>query len=142
MLEHVVATMRAACDRVVVVLGAHADDVRARADLGGAEVVVCADWSAGTFASLSCGLAVLGDAHDAVVVVLGDQPTLTAERIGAVLGASGPVVRARDGGAPSHPVVIRRGALVTPEILRSADGPELGPLADVDTPESLQNLGR
>jgi CTP:molybdopterin cytidylyltransferase MocA len=140
LLEHVVATMSAACDRVVVVLGARAEEVRRGVRLDGVEVVVCPDWAEGTFASLRCGLAALGDAPDAVVVALGDQPTLTRARIDAVLADGAPLARALDGGAPSHPVVIRRGAAVTREALRAARGPDLGPLEDVDTPESLRGL--
>jgi CTP:molybdopterin cytidylyltransferase MocA len=128
--------MREVCDQVVVVLGAHADDVRAGVDLSGVEVVVCEDWAEGTFASLTCGLTAAGDAD--VVVALADQPRLSRERIAAVLAVDAPIARARDRGAPSHPVVIRRGAAVSPEALRGANGPELGPLGDVDTPEVLQ----
>jgi CTP:molybdopterin cytidylyltransferase MocA len=137
LLEHAVATMTAVCDRVVVVLGARAEEVRAGARLDGAEIVVCPDWAEGTFASLRCGLEAVGGTTDAVVVALGDQPFLTPERIEAVLADDAPLARALDGGAPSHPVVIRRGAAVSPEALRAARGPELGPLADVDTPEAL-----
>src|SRR5690349_6280993 len=129
--------MAGVCSRVVVVLGARADDVRAGVDLHGAEAIVCDDWAEGTFASLRTGLHAIGHEHDAVVVALGDQPSLTRERIGAVLAVDGPLVRAREGGAPSHPVVIRHGARVTPEALRTAPGPELEPLADVDTREEL-----
>jgi nicotine blue oxidoreductase len=141
LLEHVVETMTARCDRVVVVLGAKAEEVRAGVRLHGAEVAVCDGWAEGTFASLRCGLAALGDEPDAVVVALGDQPLLSAARIDAVLAHGTPLARALDGGAPSHPVVIRRGAAVTREALRAAPGPELGPLADIDTPESLRGLG-
>ena len=140
LLEHVVRTMLAVCDRVVVVLGARADEVRAGVDLGGAEVVVCGDWAEGPFASLRGGIAELGDEPDAVIVALGDQPSLSRERIDAVLAFDAPIARALDGGAPSHPVVIRRGAALTHDALRSAPGVELGPLPDVDTPEQLEAL--
>jgi CTP:molybdopterin cytidylyltransferase MocA len=102
--------------------------------------VVCDDWAEGTFASLCCGLAALGDRPDVVVVALGDQPRLSRERIDAVLAYGGPLARALDGGAPSHPVAIRRGAVVTREALRTAKGPQLDRLDDVDTPESLREL--
>jgi CTP:molybdopterin cytidylyltransferase MocA len=75
------------------------------------------------------------------VIVLGDQPTLTAERIEQVLQAPGSIVRARDAGAPSHPIVIRRGAVVTHAALRLAEGIELSPLPDVDTPDDLAKQG-
>lgn len=139
-LEHVLATMSASCDRVVVVLGAHADAVRAGVDLHGATPVVCEAWADGTFASLRCGLLALGSGHEAVVVALGDQPTLDRARIAAVLAADGVLVRALDNGAPSHPVVIRPGAALSLEALRSAPGVELGPLPDIDTREQLGSV--
>jgi CTP:molybdopterin cytidylyltransferase MocA len=138
MLEHVLATMAAACDRVVLVLGAHAAEVLAGVDLHTGEPVVCEDWANGTLASLRCGLRALGDNDEAVVVALGDQPMLTRTRIDAVLAVEGPLVRALDGGAPSHPVVIRPGAALSHEALRGAPGVELGPLPDVDTREQLR----
>jgi CTP:molybdopterin cytidylyltransferase MocA len=130
--------MREACDRVIVVLGARAEEIRAGARLG--ESVVCPDWEQGVYASLQCGLAALGDGYEAVIVALGDQPRLSRARIDAVLAYDAPIARARDGGAPSHPVVIRRGAELTHPAMRAAPGPELGPLADVDTRSELQSL--
>lgn len=140
LLEHAVIAMTGACERVVVVLGAHAEQVLAGVDLHGAEPVLCDDWAEGTFASLRAGLHAIGHDHDAVVIALGDQPGLDRARIEAVVAADGPIVRALDNGAPSHPVVVRRGARLTPEALRAAPGVELGALADVDTPEELANL--
>ncbi len=134
--------MAAVCDRVVVVLGARAAEIRRGVDLHGAQTVDCPDWPEGIFASLRCGLAALGDEPDAVVVALGDQPSLTRERIEAVLAAGLPLARATHGGIPSHPVVIRRAALgdLTHPALRAAEPVELGPLADIDTPEDLIRL--
>ena len=140
LLEHAVRALTEACDRVVVVLGARAEEIRAGVDLHGAESVVCGDWAAGPFASLRRGLDALGDEHDAVVVALGDQPSLSRERIEAVLALDVPIARAGDGGAPSHPVVIRRGADLDHDALRHAPRVELGPLADVDTQEQLAAL--
>jgi hypothetical protein len=48
-----------AIDRTVLVLGAHAESVRAGVALGAAEVVVCRDWEHGLSASLRCGLRAL-----------------------------------------------------------------------------------
>lgn len=139
LLAHALAVMEDVCDRVVVVLGARADEVREALGLG--DTVVCPDWEQGIFASLQCGLAALGDAsYDAVIVALGDQPFLSRERIEAVLSVDAPIARAWDGEAPSHPVVIRRGAALTHPAMRHAPGLDLGPLADVDTPEALRSL--
>ena len=51
LIEHALAAL-SGLDRVVVVLGARADEIRAGADLARAEVVVCADWAEGMSASL------------------------------------------------------------------------------------------
>ena len=88
LLAHAVATARAAgVDRVVVVLGARAEEVRAAVDLDGVEVAVCADWADGMSASLRCGLRAAAGS-DEVVVLLGDQPGV---------GAGGGRARARAG---------------------------------------------
>ena len=97
-------------DRRIVVLGARADEVRAGADLRGAEIVVCDDWAEGMGASLRRGLAAAGDA-DEVVIMLADQPFLTAAVVARVRAAAGPAARAVFGGAPGHPVVLRRALL-------------------------------
>jgi CTP:molybdopterin cytidylyltransferase MocA len=136
LVEHAVAALEAVCDRVVVVLGAHAEEVQRGARLP--EVVFCEDWAEGIYASLQSGLRALGDVD--AVVALGDQPGLTTERIRAVLAHGAPIARARDGGAPSHPIVIRRGAQLTHPALRGAPGVELGPLPDVDTRDDLEAL--
>jgi molybdenum cofactor cytidylyltransferase len=135
------------------VLGHAADEIRARVDLQGAEPVVCADWESGQAASLRCGLAALGDV-DAVLVVLGDQPGITAEAVRAIVTAGGDedAVRAVYDGAPGHPVLLRRALLERAGELRGDAGfrpllerarlreVEVGHLADpadIDTREEL-----
>ena len=108
LVEHALAALRR-LERVVVVLGARAEEIRAGADLGRAEVVVCADWAEGMGASLRRGLAALGRA-DEVVVVLADQPFITPAVVARVRAAPGDAARATYGGAPGHPVVLRRRA--------------------------------
>jgi len=106
LVEHALAAL-AGLDRVAVVLGAHADDVRAGADLGAAEVVVCADWAEGIGASLRAGLAALAGAGE-VVIVLADQPFVSAAAVERVRSTPGAAARAVYVGEPSHPVVVRR----------------------------------
>ncbi len=61
LLEHSLRAIAAApVDRVVVVLGAGADEIVARVDLHGAEPIVCPRWEEGQSASLACGLARAG----------------------------------------------------------------------------------
>jgi CTP:molybdopterin cytidylyltransferase MocA len=151
LLEHAV---RAQCavvelDRVVVVLGAAADAVLGRVDLGRAEPVICPDWEAGQAASLRCGLRAVAGAGR-VIVTLGDEPLITPEVIRLFTGVE-PATRALYDGRPGHPVVLGpeqmaavagltgdRGAR---EVLRGGPTVECGKLCsgrDVDTPEDLE----
>lgn len=81
LLEVVVAHACASrLDEVLVVLGAAADEIRTRVDLGRARVLVNPDHDSGMASSLRAGLAALQNQHedpvDRVVVILGDQPEI------------------------------------------------------------------
>jgi nicotine blue oxidoreductase len=66
LVERATATLvEGDCDPVVVVLGAAADEVRARAELSGAIVVVNPEWAGGMGSSLRAGLAALAGASGA-----------------------------------------------------------------------------
>jgi CTP:molybdopterin cytidylyltransferase MocA len=151
LVEHALGAL-AGLERIVVVLGARADEVRAGADLGGAEVVVCADWAEGMGASLRAGLAALRT-EDEVVIVLADQPFITREVVARVRAAPGDGARAVYGGAPGHPVVVRRALLGRAGELRGDRGfrgvamteVECGDLADpqdIDTRADLEVVRR
>lgn len=112
LLEHPIEAMLAvpAIERVVVVLGADADEVAAATDLAGTESVVCDQWREGMAASLRTGIAALGDVS-AAVVVLGDQPFITPQVIAAIvdqIDAPATAARAVYEGRPGHPVLIKR----------------------------------
>jgi molybdenum cofactor cytidylyltransferase len=87
-----------ALERVVVVLGAAADEVRAAVQFGRAEPVVCERWSDGQSASLRFGLAALSGV-DKVIVTLGDAPLITPEVIELFVVQPGGT-RAMYGGSP------------------------------------------
>lgn len=164
LLQHAVDAMlgAAAVDPVVVVLGAHADEVERAVELDGARAVRCADWDEGMAASLRCAVAALADARcDWVVVTLGDQPRITAQVVAAVVDTaiSSPrgtaAVRAAYAGAPGHPVALGRelvarvaslrgdvGArdLLSGAAVRTIEAAHLCDPADVDTPEELEAL--
>ena len=158
MLEHVLATMAGApLDRVVVVVGAEAEAVLDGVDLHGASAVVCDGWEEGMAASLRAGVDALGDC-EAVVVVLGDQPLLSAaavERVVAARGEEVDAVRATYGGEPGHPVLLERGLFARVAELRGDIGARvllegtrvtevacdgLGRPDDVDTPAALAGV--
>ena len=153
LVEHALAAL-AGLERVVVVLGARADEVRAGADLGAAEVVVCAGWAEGMSASLRCGLAALAGAGE-VVIALADQPYVTAAAVARVRSTPGPAARAVYEGVPGHPVVIRRPLLARAGELRGdagfrdllsgvaeVDCSDLADPRDIDTRDDLEVVRR
>ncbi len=82
LLSHVVAQVETwPAERVVVVIGAAADEVLEAVDFGGAEVVLNPEWREGMASSLRVGLDVLSrDARvDAAFVALADQPSVDAD---------------------------------------------------------------
>ncbi len=152
LLEYALAAMAHVEPRVVV-LGHAADEIVSRVDLQGAVPLICGDWAEGQSASLRSGLEALRDC-DAVVVVLGDMPGLTAAAVGAVVAAAGTAdaVRATYAGRPGHPVLLGRALLDRAGELRGDRGfrdllddarvheVEIGGLADpadIDTREEL-----
>jgi CTP:molybdopterin cytidylyltransferase MocA len=158
LLEHSIrAVTSSPVGRVVVVLGAAADQVMARVDPHGAEFIVCDRWDEGQSASLACGLAELSDC-DAVVITLGDQPRLSPEAIRRVIAARGEgvdAVRATYDGEPGHPVLLEHSLF---DRMRNVSGDrgarnlllsvptsevaceDLGGGEDVDTPAQLDAL--
>jgi CTP:molybdopterin cytidylyltransferase MocA len=146
----------------VVVLGHDAEAILAAVSLQGARPVVCDDWQEGQSASLRAGIEALGDV-DAAVVVLGDQPRITAAAVSAVVAAAttpgaargAAAARASYGGRPGHPVLLGRPLLARAGELRGDVGfrdllsgedvleVEVGGLADpvdIDTREELAQL--
>lgn len=153
LLEHVITAMTEVgeLERVIVVLGAHAEQLLGGVEFGRAEPLVCPDWSDGVSASLRCGAEALAGS-ERVLVAVGDTPGLTAEVVRRVLAAA-PGTRARYGGVPGHPVLLGPDQLVRLHQLRGdvgargllADAPsvECGDLAsglDVDTCADLNQL--
>lgn len=158
LLEHVLITLASVpmVERTVVVLGARADEIRARVDLHGAEPILCASWSDGQAESLKTGLEALDDV-DGALILLGDQPGMTPAAIEAVLAhfdGTRPL-RAVYDGAPGHPVVLPRALIPAALELRGNEGArelleasgvrriEVGHLCeplDIDTPDDLEAL--
>jgi phosphoribosylaminoimidazole-succinocarboxamide synthase len=107
------AARRAGVDRVFVVVGHDADAVATAAAEGGhVEVVTNPDHREGQSTSLRAGIAAAA-ATDAEVAVLllADQPGVTAAAVARVAAAVGPgadATRARYDDGPSHPVAFAR----------------------------------
>ena len=100
-------------DEVVVVLGARAEDIEPTLSLPpGARIARNPEFADGQSTSLRAGLTALGSDVAAVVVLLADQPGVTAEDVRDVIDAfrssGAPLVRPSYRGSPSHPVLIAR----------------------------------
>ncbi|MGY1496427.1 nucleotidyltransferase family protein [Streptomyces sp. QTS52] len=110
LVEHAADALRAAgCAPVHVVLGAQADDVRARADLPGCVLVNNPEWAEGMGSSLRAGLASLrGSGARAAVVSLVDQPGIGPEamtRVRAAYTSEESLAAASYDGTRGHPVL-------------------------------------
>jgi nicotine blue oxidoreductase len=110
LVEHAVRVLReGGCATVHVVLGARADEVRARASLPGCVLVDNPDWEHGMGTSLRAGLGSLaGTGAAAALVSLVDQPGIGPEAVARVLAAYAAeesLASASYDGVRGHPVL-------------------------------------
>ncbi|MER7182542.1 nucleotidyltransferase family protein [Streptomyces hyaluromycini] len=110
LVEYAAGVLRAGgCGPVHVVLGARADDVRERAELGGCVVVENPDWAEGMGSSLRVGLESLAGAGvRAALVSLVDQPGIGAAAVARVVTGfrdESSLVSAAYDGVRGHPVL-------------------------------------
>jgi CTP:molybdopterin cytidylyltransferase MocA len=161
LLEHALLAMSGAelVDERVVVLGANADEILAAVERHGAEAVICADWDTGQSASLRAGVAALAERVAAIVITLGDQPSIEPAAIDRLIAArdgNRVAVRASYAGRPGHPVLLERALFERVGELRGDEGArslldvaevllvacdDLGADIDIDTPEQLRLSG-
>jgi molybdenum cofactor cytidylyltransferase len=159
-LQHVLDTLAAVGSvEVIVVLGSHADDVEARITWRTERRIRNPRPEDGLASSLRLGLAAMRPDIEAVLIALGDQPTLRPDVIAALLaadpvGLAPAIVPVYASGEGANPVLLRRSAFVlaaglggdqglgrvlaqTPDVLRVAVS---GGLPDVDTRADLAAL--
>ncbi|MDR7273942.1 nucleotidyltransferase family protein [Catenuloplanes atrovinosus] len=143
------------CDPVLVVLGAAAADVRARAALTGADVVINEEWATGMGSSLRAGLTALARRAevDAAVVLLVDTPGVSAAAVRRLAAAGAPDALAMGGydDHAGHPVLLGRdhwagvAALATgdvgarPYLRAHRDLVRIVPVGDVASDEDLDH---
>lgn len=104
--------VRARLESVIVVLGSAADEAeRALAGLD-LQIVGNPDFATGQASSLRAGLRAVPATADAILFILGDQPTISSDVIDLVRAMYGadrsPIVQARYRGRPGHPVLFDR----------------------------------
>jgi len=157
LLGHVVGTARACgFDQTIVAIGGSATAVRAGADLAGADVVTNEAYGEGCSSSIAAALAAVDARCDVMVLMLGDQPGVTAETVGALLAGRGdaPLAVCRYENGDGHPIAFGRSVFGELAELHGDKGvwrlldrrscevervPIAGPVPrDVDTPEDYQ----
>jgi molybdenum cofactor cytidylyltransferase len=160
-LSHVLRAAKSSrCDAVLVVAGSDAEAVSREAVSLGARAVLNPRYVEGMATSLAAGVAALPPECEAAVVLLGDQPRVTAAAIDRLIEAhrtSGkPMVLSRYGEVTGAPALIARSLFAEVQALRGdmgarglaarhpgqvADVPlDAEEAWDVDTPDDLARL--
>ncbi len=162
LLAHSLDTLRASPVReIVVVLGSDAESIRKGVALAGTRVVLNAEFAEGMSSSIRAGLHAASGRADAFLIVLGDQPLVTAATIAGIIAryqtTHGPAIVPTFRGRRGNPVLFDRSLLPEMQAIRgdigcrvvlSAHAAEVvefavddpGILLDVDTPKDLEAL--
>ena len=157
LLGHVAGVARTCpFDQTIVAIGGSADHVRATVDLAGADVVVSDAYGAGCSSSIAAALGIVDARCDVMVLMLGDQPGVTADTVSALLAGRGdaPLAVCRYDDGRGHPIAFARSVFGALTELHGDKGvwrlldqragdvaevPVAGQIPlDVDTPEDYQ----
>jgi molybdenum cofactor cytidylyltransferase len=162
-VAHLAALMLPVVERLVVVVGAHADRVRpAIPDDPRIAVVYNPDWARGQLSSIKAGIRALPPDASAALIHLADHPMVKGATFPTMTYSfrefGKPIVIARHDGQRGHPVVFGRSVfaelLDAPEdqgarVVVNADASRIvyvdaddpGIVLDLDTPEDLARAG-
>lgn len=144
---------------VTVVLGAHAEQLAPLLKHSPGSVIVNREWSEGIASSIRAGVARLPGSADGVLIVLADQPAVTAEDLRRLVGAwrrqPDYIVAAQYATTAGVPAIFPRTSFPDLGALRGDRGAQLllhknpdrvvrvpmpSAAVDVDTPEDLLTL--
>jgi molybdenum cofactor cytidylyltransferase len=90
LLDHVLDTARSCSfDQLLCVIGGAAADVRRAVEFGGVEVVENPDFGEGCSSSIAAALHAVDPRCDVLVLMLGDQPGVTAAAVAQLLAGRG-----------------------------------------------------
>ena len=164
LVEHVLDTVNAsAVDDIVVVLGAHADEIRRRVKFRRERVVINPEYAVGMSTSIQAGLRALGPSTDAVIIVLADQPFVSPQTLNRLAdeyrtrkaAAIVPTYRGERG----NPVLVDKSLFPEmlalsgdtgfraifrkdPDSIVKVPVDDVGVVTDIDTREDLDDLAR
>ena len=162
LVEHVLDTVNASSvDDVIVVLGAHADDIRRRVKFARERIVMNPQYGDGMSTSIHAGLRALQPSTDAAMIVLADQPFVTPQTLDRIIDEyrahkSAAVVPTYHG-ARGNPVLVDRSLFDEMFALRGDTGfravlarqpdavtrvpvDDVGVVTDIDTREDFDGL--
>jgi xanthine dehydrogenase accessory factor len=164
LLEHVLDNLRqSGVDEVVVVLGAHSDEIQNRIHFRDVRVVLNPDYQSGMSTSIQAGLRALPEATEAAMIVLADQPLVTSSTLDALVDeyrrSHASVVVPTYNGFRGNPVIVDRALFAEMMEIRGDIGcrsifgdhaesivkvavDDPGIVTDIDTPEDLERLVR
>ncbi len=111
LLDHVLGTARACrFDQLLCVLGGSADEIRARVDLTGAETVENRHFGEGCSSSIAAALTAVDPRADVLLLLLGDQPGVTAGTVASLLSGRGeaPLAASAYEDGRGHPLAFAR----------------------------------
>jgi molybdenum cofactor cytidylyltransferase len=111
LLDHVLGTAReCAFDQLLCVIGGAAGEVRAKVDLSGVQVVENPDFGEGCSSSIAAALGAVDERADVLVLMLGDQPGVTAGTVSRLLADRGgaPIAVCSYEDGPGHPLAFAR----------------------------------
>lgn len=162
-IAHTLRLILPAADRVVIVLGAYAERIRAAIPADSRiSIVENPGYAQGQLSSLKIGLGALASEACAAMVHLADHPLVTGSTYLAIAETyrrtRGPIVIARNAGRRGHPAIFDRS--IFPELLAApldhgarvvvnaiparivySDVDDPGVALDLDTPEDLARAG-
>jgi molybdenum cofactor cytidylyltransferase len=111
LLGHVVGVARSCpFEQLIVALGGSASDIRAAVDLTGADVIVNDAYGEGCSSSIAAALDIVDSRCAVLVLMLGDQPGVTAQTVRALLAgrADAPLAVCRYDDGRGHPIAFSR----------------------------------
>jgi molybdenum cofactor cytidylyltransferase len=111
LLGHVVGVARECrFDQTIVAIGGSASEVREGVDLSGAHVVLNEDYGEGCSSSIAAALGAVDPRSELLVLMLGDQPGVTADTVAALLAGCGdaPLAVCRYDDGRGHPFAFGR----------------------------------
>jgi molybdenum cofactor cytidylyltransferase len=119
-LDRVLENLRGAnLDDIVVVLGAHAEEIRRQVRFDNERVVVNPDYALGMSTSIQAGLRALPPGVEAAMIVLGDQPYVSPATLNELIAefrrVRPPALSPTHDGRRGNPVVIA--AALFPEMM-------------------------